>query len=173
MKLKIFLIIILISFINTSFSQSVEIKDTNYKFKISLPNQLQKSKIEEADKKDAISYSYKSNEGKLYVMILAFKLKTIKNLADLIYTVEKEVSLNIPKRSSEYSDYDYGTYDGRSAVYKNNESVETIYYFRTKNENLNDNYAYVLRFISPSAQYNSSTESEIKSIADSFKYLSD
>jgi hypothetical protein len=173
MNYKIFLIILLISFTNSSFSQSIEIKDTNYKFKISLPNQLQKSKIEEADKKDAISYSYKSNEGKLYVMILAFKLKTIKNLADLIYTVEKEVSLNIPKRSSEYSDYDFGTYDGRSAVYKNNESVETIYYFRTKNENLSDNYAYVLRFISPSAQYNSSTESDIKSIADSFKYLSE
>lgn len=156
-----------------AFSQSVEIKDSHYKFKISLPNQWQKTNTEETDKKDAISYSCKSNDGRLFVMILAFKLNTIKNLADLIYTVEKDVSLNIPKRSSDYSDYDFGQYDGRSAVYKNNESAETIYYFRTKNENLSDNYAYVLRFICQSTLYNSSLETEIKNIADTFKYVSE
>jgi hypothetical protein len=169
-KIKIFSVILLLFFTSYSFSQQNEIKDTNYKFKISLPSKLQKTKIEETDKKDAISYSYKTGDGKMFVMILAFKITTIKNLADLIYTIEKDLSLNVPKRSSEYSDYDFGSYDGRSAVYKNNESVEILYYFRTKNDNLADNYAYVLRFISPAAQYNSSVESDIKTIADSFKY---
>ena len=173
MKVKFISVIVLLFFANCSFSQQNDIKDNNYKFKISMPSKLVKTKTEETDKKDAISYSFKTNDGKMFVMVLAFKLTTIKNLADLIYTIEKDLSLNIPKRTSEYSDYDFGAYDGRSAVYKNTESAETLYYFRTKNEILSDNYAYVIRFISPASQFNSSIESDIKSIADSFKYPSE
>jgi hypothetical protein len=171
MKIKI--VILLIFFCSSSLliAQNNEIIDNNYKFKITLPSNYPKAKSEETDKQDAISYSSKSGDGKLSVMILAFKLTTIKNLADLIYTIEKDLTLNLPKRTSDYTDYDFGTYDGRSAVYKNNDFVETVYFFRTKYNDSPANYAYVLRFITTPAFSNITIDTEIKNIAASFKVI--
>ena len=176
LKMKTKIIILIILFLSVSsftFAQNTEMKDTSYKFKISMPAKWQKTKMEETDKKDAISYSFKSDDGKLSLMILAFKLNAIKNLADLIYTIEKDLSLNIPKRSSDYTDYDFNTFDGRSAVYKNSDYIETVYYFRTKYSDSPDNYAYVIRYISTPLFYNSTIETEIKNIADSFKVITE
>jgi len=170
-KLILFLIIFFFITSSLAFAQSTEIKDTIYNFKITMPAKWQKTKVEQTDKNDAISYSLKSGDGKLSVMILSFKLNVIKNLADLIYTIEKDMSLNIPKRSSDYTDYDFGSYDGRSAIYKNDDYIETVYYFRTKYSDSEENFAYVIRYITTPLFYNTKIENDIKIIADSFKIL--
>jgi hypothetical protein len=171
-KTILFLVIILFAgFSQNIFAQLNDVSDDNYKFQIGIPFGWNNSKGDETDKKDAISYSFKSTDGKLTVMLLAFKKTTVQNLADLIYTVEKDVNLNIPKRVSEYFDYDFGDYDGRSAKYQNDNFVEKVFYYRTKYTESNSNYAYVIRFISLPSFYNSDLESEIQTISNSFKII--
>jgi len=147
--------------------RAIDINDANYKFKFSLPAGWSERKIEETTKKDAISYSFDNSDGKMAVMLLAFKVNEVKNLADFIYTLEKDLTLNIPKRDGEYDDFDSGNYDGRMARYKDSEFTEVIYYYRTK-INEGQNYTYLLRFITPSSFYNSTVESDIKKIAGNF-----
>lgn len=148
-----------------------DITDNSYKFRITLPSDWAKSKTEETSKKDAISYSFDKKDGKNAIMILAFKVTSVKNLDDFIYTLEKDMTLNIPAKSGGYTDFDNGKFDGRMAVYKDSEFVETIYYFRTKNDDGSDNYAYMVRFITAASFYDQAAKSEIKRIADSFTTL--
>jgi hypothetical protein len=158
-------LVLLSGFILTG--RDIDINDTNYKFKFSLPSGWSERKVEETTKKDAISYSFDNSDGKMAIMLLAFKVNEVKNLADFIYTLEKDLTLNIPKRDGEYDDFDSGNYDGRKSMYKDSEFTEVIYYYRTK-INEGQNYTYLLRFITPSSFYNSSVESDIKSIAGNF-----
>ena len=102
------------------------------------------------------------------MMLLAFKVMEVKNLNDLVYTFEKDLTLNIPKRDGDYSEFDKGNYDGMSALYKDSEFTEVVYYYRTKVTD-GENFAYLLRFIAPSGTFNSSIESELKKIGDSFE----
>ena len=163
-------LIILISFLFTQdvFSQGSTIKDENYRFKITIPADWSKTKTEETTEKDAISYSFEKSDGKNVIMLLAFRVDNVKNLDDFIYTLEKDLTLNIPERYSDYEDFDHGTYDGRWAVYKDSEFVETIYYYRTKNSDTNENYTYMLRFITAGSFHNSDVEDEIEDIAKTF-----
>lgn len=149
-----------------------ELIDENYKFRISIPAGWEQRKVEETDKKDAISYSFDMKSGKMAAMLIAFKVDEVKNLTDLIYTLEKDLTLNIPKIDGDYTDFDSGNFDGRSAKYKDTEFVELIYYFRTKNTE-GQNYTYLLRFIVPSTYYNSSVEADLKNIAGSFSPITE
>ncbi|MDQ3020821.1 MAG: hypothetical protein M3R36_09660 [Bacteroidota bacterium] len=166
---KIILTVISVLFMySVSFAQSgVNINDTTYKFKFSLPSEWSQRKVEETSKKDAISYSFDRNDGKIAIMLLAFKVSEVKNLADFVYTLEKDLTLNIPKREGEYSDFDMGNYDGKTAKYKDSEFTEVIYYYRTKVTD-GENFTYLLRFITPSSNFNSDVENEIKKIAGNF-----
>ena len=152
----------------SAYSQSgIEINDVNYKFKFSLSADWKERQLEETPKKDAISYSFDKNDGKIAIMLLAFKVNEVKNLTDFIYTLEKDLTLNIPKRDGDYTDFDSGNYDGKSAKYKDTEFTEVIYYYRSKIID-GENFTYLLRFITPTSNFNSSTESEIKKIAENF-----
>ncbi|MEP7145777.1 MAG: hypothetical protein ABI792_02075, partial [bacterium] len=91
----------------------------------------------------------------------------VKNLSDFIYTLEKDLTLNIPKREGEYSDFDSGNYDGKVGKYRDSEFAEVIYYYRTK-INDGDNYTYLLRFITPASNFTPKFEDEIKKVAGNF-----
>ncbi len=169
MKIKLIgglLSLFLLIAVQSSFAQS-SFSDDNYKFKIKLASDWSKTKSEETNKKDAISYSFDKKDGKNAIMVIAFKVDNIKNLEDLVYTLEKDATLNIPSKSGDYTDTDKGTYEIRKAMYKDNEFVENIYFYRTKYTD-KQNYAYMLRFITSAASYNSKTEDEISKIANSF-----
>lgn len=151
---------------------AIDINDENYKFKFSLPAGWSERKVEETTKKDAISYSFEYSDGKIAIMLLAFKVNEVKNLTDFIYTLEKDLTLNIPKKDGEYDDFDLGNYDGRKGRYKDSEFTEVIYYYRTKISE-GQNYTYLLRFITPSTFYNSTVESDIVKIAGSFAVITE
>lgn len=146
---------------------AIDIKDVNYKFNFTLPSDWTKRKVEETNKKDAISYSFDNKDGKIAIMLLAFKVDEVKNLSDFIYTLEKDLTLNIPKRDGDYSDFDSGNYDGRSALYKDTEFTELIYYYRTKILE-GQNYTYLLRFITPTSYFNSSVEKDLRKLTENF-----
>ncbi|HMS65447.1 MAG TPA: hypothetical protein PKD83_09370 [Ignavibacteria bacterium] len=164
-------VITFISILFYSFSLSaqsdIEINDVNYKFKFSLPSGWNQKNAEETPKNDAISYSFDRKDGKMGIMLLAFKVSEVKNLNDFVYTLEKDLTLNIPKIDGDYTDFDSGNYDGKTARYKDTEFTEVIYFYRTKIID-GANYTYLLRFIMPSTFYNSTIESEIKGIAEKF-----
>ena len=166
---KINLALISILFITAlSFGQSgIEINDVNYKFKFTLTSDWKERQLEETPKQDAISYSFDKNDGKIAIMLLAFKVSEVKNLNDFIYTLEKDLTLNIPKKDGDYTDFDSGNFDGKSAKYKDTEFTEMIYYYRSKIID-GENYTYLLRFITPTSNFNSGVEEEIKKIAANF-----
>lgn len=166
--------VIILTFISVLFMSSfarsqnaIDINDVNYKFNFSLNSDWNNRKTEETNKQDAISYSFDKKDGKMALMLLAFKVNEVKNLTDFIYTLEKDLTLNIPKRDGDYTDFDSGNYDGKMAEYKDAEFSEVIYFYRTK-INEGNNYTYLLRFIVPSMYFNSSVLSEIKKISANF-----
>lgn len=167
--LKIFYAIVITIMIGLSANaQTIDVVSDAYKMKFSLPSEWTQRKVEETSKQDAISYSFDKKDGKVAIMLLAFRVNEVKNLADFIYTLEKDLTLNIPKREGEYSDFDAGNYDGKSAKYKDSEFTEMLFFYRTK-LNEGNNYTYLLRFITPTSNFNSEVENEIKSLASNFK----
>ena len=152
----------------TMAQSGVEINDVNYKFKFSLPSGWSERVEEETSKKDAISYAFDKDDGKIAIMLLAFKVNEVKNLGDFVYTLEKDLTLNIPKIDGDYKDFDLGNLDGRSAKYSDTEFTELIYYYRSKLTE-GQNYTYLLRFITPTSNFNSSVEDEIKILSANFK----
>ena len=145
-----------------------EVNDLTYKFTIVLPNGWDTKDIKETEDKDGISYSFQRKDKHCSIMLLAFKLTTIKNLDDFIYTMEKDISLNIPNRSSDFTAQDANNFDMKSAVYKDAQYTENIYYYRTKLVDAPNNYVYMLRFITTNDFNNSDMQSQIKKISDSF-----
>lgn len=154
-------------FIQNIYSQSSDVSDNNYAFKLALGADWKKSKTEETTNKDAISYTFDKKDGKDAIMLLAFKVESVKSLDDLIYTLEKDMTLNIPKRTGDYSNFANGNSEGRSAVYKDNEFGEKIFYYRTQNTD-GQNYTYMLRFITSAANF-SAAEKDFDKIAKAFK----
>ena len=170
MKMKTLSIIALVLFLFSAngFSQNkININNENYKLKFSLPEGWTERKVEETNKKDAISYTFDREDGKIAIMMLAFKVNEVKNLNDFVYTLEKDLTLNVPKKDSDYKDFDSGNYDGKSALYKDSEFTEILYYYRTK-INEGNNYTYLLRFIVPSSRYHSEIDAEIRKLAENF-----
>ncbi len=166
------LFLIIIVFLNSlSFAITTddrEISDAAYKFTFILPDEWAKTDVKETADKDAISYSFERTDKKCAIMLLSFKLNTVKNLEDFVYTMEKDGSLNIPKRSGDYSSFENDVFDGKSATYKDAQYTETIYYYRTKLPDAPDNYVHMLRFITMNQYMDANLESQIKKIADSF-----
>lgn len=171
---KLILTFISLAFLYSAvYAQSaIDINDVNYKFKFSLPKEWNERKIEETSKQEAISYSFEKKDGNTAIMLLALKVNEVKNLSDLVYTLEKDANLNIPKRDGDYTDFDSGNYDGRYAIYKDSEFSEVVYYYRTKISE-GQNYTYVLRFIIPSTYFNSAVLNEVKNIAGNFSPYSE
>ncbi len=170
-KTVLLFILIIFSLTKINLSQSGNdkvVNDISFKFTFKMPSGWEMKDMKETTDKDAISYSFECKDKKMTIMILAFKLNSMKNIDDFIYNMEKDINLNIPTKSGEYSEQDFGKYDMKSAVYKDNKFDENIYYFRTKLPEATNNYVYMLRFITESKDYNSDRETEIKSIAATF-----
>jgi hypothetical protein len=145
-----------------------EVNDPIYKFTMILPGGWNTKDIKETSDKDGISYSFERNDKHCAIMLLAFKLTTVKNLDDFIYTMEKDISLNIPAKTGDYSTSDADSYDMKSATYKDAQFTENIYYYRTKLVDAPNNFVYMLRFITTNDYDNSDLQSQIKKISDSF-----
>ncbi len=144
------------------------VTDITYKFTFKLPSGWEMKDMKETSDKDGISYSYESKDKLMAVMILAFKLNSVKNIDDFIYNLEKDINLNIPQRSGEYSDQDFGNYDMKTALYKDSKFNENIYYYRTKLPDAPNNYVYMVRFITETKNYTTVTETLIKNAAVTF-----
>ena len=171
--MKKYLILIILTFFSipavyTMILDDREITDENYKFTFVLPTDWDKKDVKETADKDAISYSFQKKDMKCSIMLLAFKLNSVKNIDDFIYMMEKDLNLNIPKISGDYTTTDFNTFDSKSAVYKDNQYTEHIYYFRTKLPDAPYNYVYMFRFITTSKYLTTELESEILKIASSF-----
>ena len=145
------------------------IDDYNYKFTVKLPDGWDSKAIQETKDKDGISYSFERKDKKMTLMLLAFKLSSVKNIDDFIYNMEKDIALNIPTKSGSYNEQDFGKYDSKNAIYKDKDYEEVIYYFRTKLPDAPNNYVYMVRFITKTADYNNEAETLIKSIVETFK----
>lgn len=153
---------------NKDSSGDNDITDESFKFTFKLPDDWSKTDMKFTSDNDAISYSFERKDKKCAIMLLAFKLTTVKNLEDFVYTMEKDISLNIPQRDGDYKDIEKDTYDGKSAKYKDAQYVEFINYYRTKLIDAPNNYVYMLRFITTNTNFNSDLESQIKKIAATF-----
>lgn len=151
-----------------SISGDKEITDETFRFTFLLPDDWTKTDMKFTEDLDGISYSFQRNDKKCYIMLLAFKLESIKNLEDFIYTMEKDISLNIPQREGDYTSSDAETFDGKSAKYKDAQFIEFIYYFRTKLIDAPFNYVYMMRFITENIHFNTDLENQIKKISNSF-----
>lgn len=168
---RIFLNLFLVSSIISSFgfkSDDKIINDYNYRFTLKLPSDWETKDLKETSDKDGISYAFEKNDKKMVIQLLAFKLSSIKNLDDFIYNMEKDISLNIPQRNGNYEEKDFGKYDMKHAIYKDNKYTESIYYYRTKLPDASHNYVYMLRFISETKDFSSDTEAQISNISSSF-----
>jgi hypothetical protein len=168
-KLLLFVIAGVIWTGSNAYSQST-VEDKDFKFSIFLTSDWAQTKVEKTSKNDAISYSYDNLDGNNALMILAFKVNGVKDLDDLIYNVEKDMNLDIPKREGDLNYDDYGSYERKKGMYQDSEFTETIYYFTTKNDGI-QNYAYIVRFITVASAYNDNIAKKIDEIARSFKPL--
>ncbi|MGE5846457.1 MAG: hypothetical protein ACM34O_07020 [Ignavibacteria bacterium] len=153
---------------SVEISGDKEITDETFRFTFLLPDDWQKTDMKFTSNNDAISYSFERKDKKCAIMLLAFKLTTVKNLEDFIYTMEKDISLNIPQRDGDYTASDAETFDGKSAKYKDTQFLEYIYYFRTKLPDAPFNYIYMMRFITTGANFSTDLENQIKKISNSF-----
>ncbi len=169
-KTGVVLAFILFLFSANLFSQSSDkvVDDITFKFTFKMPAGWEMKDMKETTDKDAISYSFESPDKKMTIMLLAFKLNSVKNIDDFIYNLEKDISLNIPTKSGDYSEQDFGKYDMKNAHYKDNKFDESIYYFRTKLPDAPNNYVYMLRFITETKDFNSERETAIKNISATF-----
>jgi hypothetical protein len=168
---NILITLIIVAFTQISFAQKkFEFTDHNYRFSITLPDGWQQPKKEETTKRDVVSYTFDhKKDSTSQILILAFKIESVKDLDNFIYVLEKDATLNIPPKSGDYTSFDNGDYDGKMALYKDLQFTELIYYYRTKRADSNENYAYMLRFIS--TNYTSKAEKQFKDIVDDFKIL--
>jgi hypothetical protein len=151
-----------------TISDDKEITDVTFRFTFLLPDDWQKTDMKLTNDNDAISYSFERNDKKCAIMLLAFKLTTVKNLEDFIYTMEKDISLNIPQRDGDYTSTNAETFDGKSAKYKDTQYIEYIYYFRTTLIDAPYNYIYMMRFITTAANFDTGLENQIRKISNSF-----
>jgi hypothetical protein len=163
--------LLILTFTQFSYAQKkFDFTDNSYKFSITLPDGWQQPKKEETTKRDVVSYTFDhKKDSTVQILILAFKIESVKDLDNFIYVLEKDATLNIPPKSGDYTSFDNGDYDGKIALYKDLQFTELIYYYRTKHADTNENYAYMLRFIS--TNYTSKAEKQFKDIADDFRLL--
>ena len=166
--LYLFFTICLSLSITTAPSQDKEIDDYTFRFKFKLPADWEMKDLKQTKDKDGISYSFERKDKKMTIMLLAFKLSSVKNIDDFIYNMEKDITLNIPQKIGSYDEKDFGKYDMKSAEYKDNNFEELIYYFRTKLPEAPNNYVYMLRFIMELKEFNTDTENKIKEISGTF-----
>lgn len=82
--------------------------------------------------------------------------------------MEKEVSLDIPRRTGDYTEYDSVYYDAKMAVYKNKNLTHVIYYYRTKDESSQYNFTYLLRFKVFTNKYDDEILNYMKAVAANF-----
>lgn len=155
-------------FVVSQTNEGKTINDYNFKFTMNLPAEWDTKDLKETKDKDGISYSLERKDKKITIMILAFKLSSVKNIDDFIYNLENDINLNMPQKSGELTEKDFGKYDMKNGIYKDDKYYETVYYFRTKLPDAPNNYVYMVRFITESINQNSDTETHINGIISTF-----
>ena len=176
MKIKKLIIIIyfLIIYLTTGFlfaqKNASEIVNENYKFSFTIPQESFNMRKEETTEKNAITYEFETtlNSDTVGVLLIAFKYPDIKKINDFVYHMEKEVTLDIPQRTSEYIEFDSNYYDSKMAVYQGKILTHVIYYYRTKDETSQYNFNYILRFKIFTKNYSDEILNYIKTIANNF-----
>lgn len=163
-------IILFIIFYSSGYTQ-INVTDDDYNFRFSLNNEWSQRSKDETKNKDAVSYSFDRKDEKLTILLIAFKLENIKDLDDFIYTIEKDVNLNIPARKGDYSSVQGDNYKGKVGEYGDIDFQETIYYITTIDFNSKMNYAYMIRFICDGRYYSQEIKNTIKQIASSFSVI--
>ena len=78
------------------------INDASFRFSFTIPFDWDMKDLKQTADKDGISYSFEKKDKKLTLMVLAFKLSSVKNIDDFIYNLEKDISLNIPPKSGDF-----------------------------------------------------------------------
>jgi hypothetical protein len=167
----LFILLLSLALSNTFYSKVLlddrEIRDDAFKFTFLLPTEWKKIDSKVTKDSNGISYSFKKDTV-CSIMLLAIRSEQITNMEDFIYTTEKDISLNIPKRVGDYVISDNEGYDSKSATYKDTFDIEHIFYFRTKLPDAPYNYVYMLRFITRNWNMNDDLDYQIKKISDSF-----
>ncbi len=163
---NIFFIILIFLFATNLFSQN-KIDNSNYKFHIEFNKNWKAGNVVETNKKDVITYSF--NKNKIAATIIAFKFVSQRNLDDFIYTLEKDFNLNIPERTSDYSSLKGDVFEGKSAEYKDKETIEKIYYYTTTTDSSGEYFCYMIRFIGDFKLTQNDFNNEVSIIIGDFK----
>lgn len=169
--MKNLLLLILSIFITNIISAQIKIDNENYKFHIEYSKDWVKGNTVETNKKDVITYSFSKINKKdtITSSIIAFKLPIKTDIDDFIYKLEKDLNLNIPERSGEYTILNEESFNGKSAKYKDTETSEIIYYYSTNKDDSGEYYCYMIRFIT-NLKYNiNDFNFEVSNIINSFK----
>lgn len=167
--MKNILLAVFILFMSTALFSQVKVDNDNYKFQIDYSKGWKAGNKIETDKKDVVNYSFSKSDNKMTSAIIAFKFTAPTNIDDFIYKLEKDFNLNIPEKTNGYKNLNGDVYEGKSADYKDNESIEKIYYYSTTKDNSGEYYCYMIRFIGDTKLNQSDFITEVTNIADTFK----
>lgn len=166
MKNIVFLIIVLL--MSSALFSQIKVENTTYKFQIDYSKGWKAGNKVETDKKDVINYSFTKSD-KMTSSIIAFRFTVQTNIDDLIYKLEKDFSLNIPEKTNGYKNLSGEVYEGKSAEYKDNETIEKIYFYTTTKDSAGEYYCYMIRFIADSKYNKTNFDTEVTNIAGTFK----
>ncbi len=168
-----YLIIVLFFSFSLELHSQIKYDNSAYKFSIELNENWKERSKEETKNNDALSLTFdkinKQKNKEASLMLIIFKLDKPKDLNDFIYTIEKDVNLNIPERVGDYVTINGNNYSGKLGEYKDNEIMEVIYYLTTQNSELKNNYAYVIRFIYELKSFKPEYKTESEDIFKNFK----
>ena len=169
--MKTILLFVFVLFINTTLFSQINIDNDNYKFHIEYNKNWKSGNKIETDKKDVINYSFSkvSKKDTMTSAFIAFKLNAQTNIDDFIYKLEKDFNLNIPEKTNGYKNINGDVYEGKSADYKDNETIEKIYYYSTTKDISGNYFCYMVRFIANTKYNQNDFNTEATNIANTFK----
>lgn len=169
--MKNIIVLILSLFIANAVFAQIKIENENYKFQIDYSKDWVEGNKVETNNKDVVTYSLSRINKKDIITssIIAFKLPVKTEIDDFVYKLEKDFVLNIPGIKGDYKILNGNSYNGKSAVYSDNETYEIIYYFTANKDVSGDYYCYMFRFISNLKYNQNDLNFEVTNIMNSFK----
>ena len=83
--------------------------------------------------------------------------------------LKKILILNIPEKTSDYNIIKGDVYEGKSAEYKDKETIEKIYYYTTTKDSSGEYFCYMIRFIADFKLNQNDFNNEVSIIIGDFK----
>jgi hypothetical protein len=169
--MKNILLLVFVLFLSSTLFSQINIDNDNYKFHIEFNKNWKAGNKVETDKKDVINYSFSkvTKKDTMTSAIIAFKFTAPTNIDDFIYKLEKDFNLNIPEKTNGYKNISGDVYEGKSADYKDTETIEKIYYYTTTKDIAGEYFCYMIRFIADSKYKLVDFNTEVTNIANTFK----